>query len=258
MKKMNFKLMIVALMAMVGLSSCLGDSDSTSYGTEYVQVTGFPGSYSFKNSMGYTINAINSSVIKENLSYGSYAMIAYQFDAEKVDHQKKNFEAELQGYVKVPELMPYGDDSFEENAPMADMFFGTRDVFFYDKYNLFIPFTYFYKNDTDPAKLAAELNSHHFVLEPDYEDKEMDEERNFVLRLKHNVDNTDLDKERKAKGTQAYHVDLSYLLGSNVPTRITVKFKKSSEASMGKAEENLGQFYIEYKQIVDSYFTPKQ
>ena len=79
MKKTKFAVLLTAFMAVLGLSSCLGEPDPYNTVTEIMRVQGFMPLYSFKSSAGYSVEPTNSSVFNSSID-ANFAWVTYKYD----------------------------------------------------------------------------------------------------------------------------------------------------------------------------------
>lgn len=251
MKKTKFAVLFTAMMAVLGLSSCLGDPDPYTTRTEIMKIDGFPGYYSFESAGNYVISPTNSDALTGTFNNGGFAYVTYKFDTSKITQNTSKIDAEIQYLLPIGEIYPnYGE--MESNAPMNTVL---SSVQFYDKTNMFINLTYYYEKTADSDDQSAELDKHHFYLIPDVtEEGEEVDNNTLTLNLVHVVDDADNNDNRKNAGTETRHFDLSNFFGINgyEPEKIIIKFKRSSNSSIGVAEDS--QIEISYKSIMDQYF----
>lgn len=249
MKKTKFAVLFTALMAVLGLSSCLGDPDPYYTGTEIMKIDGFTGFYSFKSAGGYTVNPTNSELLTESLESGSFAYVTYKYDTRTVVQNSDKIDAEIQYLLPISNITPYGET--ESNAPMHTV--SSESVKFFDKTNMFIDLTYYYENSTDSEKLSEELKKHHFYLsKPMVEDGEEVDNKTLTLNLIHVVDDADNNEKRTSTGSETRHIDLSYFLESETE-KIVINFKQSSGSTIDDSAKDT-KIEINYKSIMDQYF----
>ena len=248
MKKTKFAVLFTALMVMLGLSSCLGDPDPYFTGTEIMKVKGFMGLYSFESAGKYTVEPTNAEAITSEINT-EFAVVTYKYDTRTITQGASRIQGEILN------LLPINDFGFtsgemESNAPIHTV---GATVNFFDKTNVFINLTYYYKDSSNAADLKTELDKHRFVIykataeeDPDVKDNTM------VLYLNHIVADPEINDERLSAGTETRHFDLNYVLGGSEPETIIIKFKYSSKSTMDDAKES--EIRINYKSIIDQYF----
>lgn len=252
MKKTKFAVLLTAFMAVLGLSSCLGEPDPYNTVTEIMKVDGFIGFYSFKSSGGYSVEPTNSSMITSDIN-SAYAWVSYKYDTRTtvINENNKKIDAEIQYLLPINEIKTgYGD--MEANAAM---FAVSESVKFYDKTNIFIDLTYYYEKSDDQEDLTEELAKHDFYLTKATAEEDEDvTDDTMVLFLTHMVADAENNEEREEKGTETRHFDLNYLLQGSVPEKILIKFKQNSSSIEAGDKADDSNIEIEYKSIIDTYF----
>ncbi len=252
MKKTKFAVLLTAFMAVLGLSSCLGEPDPYNTVTEIMRVQGFMPLYSFKSSAGYSVEPTNSSVFNSNID-ANFAWVTYKYDTRTtvINENNKTIDAEIQYLLPINEIEP-GYGAMEANAAM---FAVSESVKFYDKTNIFIDLTYYYESSNDQDDLTEELGKHDFYLTKATAEEDEDvTDDTMVLFLTHMVADADNNEDRKAKGTETRHFDLNYLLQGSVPEKILIKFKQNSSSIEAGDKADDSNIEIEYKSIIDTYF----
>lgn len=248
MKKTKFAVLLTAFMAMLGLSSCLGDPDPYYTRTEIMKVNSFMGFYSFKSSAGYTIEPTNSNIFTTTIN-SSYAWVIYKYDSRTLDPNSDKIDAEIQGLLPIGEFL-YGS-SPESNAAMYSV---SSNIKFYDKTNIFIDLTYCY-NKTDDDDLDEELAKHSFYLRKATAEEDEDvNENNIVLYLIHHVTDAENNKDRKDRGTETRHFNLSSVLEGTTPEKIIIKFKENTSSISVDNNAIDSKVIIDYKNIINTYF----
>lgn len=249
MKKTKFAVLLTAFMAVLGLSSCLGEPDPFVTYTEIMKVEGFMGLYSFKSSAGYTVEPTNSNVITSTLD-ANYAYVTYKYDTRTLDPSSDKIDAEIQYLLPINEL-EYNYNNFEDNAAMHTV---SSSIKFFDKTNIFIDLTYFYERTSDD-ELTEELAKHSFYLRRATAEEDEDVADDvIVLYLTHNVTDVDNNENRKSIGTETRHFDLNYVLQGSKPEKIIIKFKQNTSSINVDDNVKDSEVEIEYKEIVDTYF----
>lgn len=251
MKKTKFAVLFTAMIATLGLSSCLGDPDPYTTPTEIMKVNGYYGSYSFESAGGYTVTPNNPEVMAGTSDLSSFAFVTYRFDTRTITQNSSTIEAEIQGIIPIGEIYPnYGE--MESNASMNTV---SSSVQFYDKTNMFINLTYYYEKTENSDDQGTELDKHNFYLIKDVaEEGEEVDNNTLTLNLVHVVDDAGNNNDRKSTGTETRHFDLSSFIGIDgyVPEKIIIKFKSSDKSSIDDAKDS--QIEIPYKSIMDQYF----
>lgn len=250
----NFKVTMLAIVAALGLSSCFGDPDPNVTTQEIVKVNNTYG-MSFKSAGGYDIIPLNPmDVITLK---GPYTQVAYQYNRDEVVYPVKEVKAKILAAEDVPELFVIPEAGIEENSPMASVMLGASSgVMFYDKDNIFIPLSFYYRASSDATAQKEEVNSHSFELYPIANDDSNTE--NLTLRLVHHVGDPSKDSERRNIGTLLHHVNLTSALAGRIPEKVIIKFTQAgNDATLENASKNLGSFEIAYKKIYEDYYKPK-
>lgn len=261
MKKQKLAVAFAALLAMVGFSSCLnGETDPTVSPQELMKVNGVAGYYTFTSSYGYTITPTNMSALSD-LSLGQYAIVQYSYDSSLLEWNE-NKDATINNVVSIKDDMVQatapGSDA--GNAPVYGISSSMAQPMYFDKYNLFLPMTYYYKNSSDSDVLKAELNSHSFVLYFDPSNPE-NTDKKLVLHLRHKV--TDDTVKRDDYGTEYRHFNItpavaSYanLYGASLPEKLVVEYERSSSSSYeNKSSQTLE---INYKAVFEQQSATQQ
>lgn len=250
MKKTKFAVLITAFMAVLGLSSCLGEPDPFVTYTEIMKVEGFMGLYSFKSSAGYTVEPTNSNVINTTLD-SRFAWVTYKYDTRTVNPNSETIDAEIQYLIPISEIEP----GYGELNPNAAIYTTSENVKFYDKTNIFIDLSYYYKHSSDNDELQEEIAQHAFYLTKATAEEDEDVNDNtLVLNLTHLVTDADNNEDRKKIGTETRHFDLNYVLQGTTPEKIIIKFKQNTNSIAVDDNAKDSEIEIEYKKIVDSYF----
>lgn len=260
MKKQKLAVIFAALLTMVGFSSCLnGENDPTVYPQELMKVNGIAGYYTFTSAYGYTITPLNMSALSD-LSLGSYAIVQYSYDSSLLEWNESK-DVTIQNVVGIKEggtvSQAPGDNA--GNAPLYAISSSMAQPMYFDKYNLFIPVTYYYKSSSDKDDLQAELNSHSFVLYYNSNDTEAIDGK-LLLRLRHKV--TDTEAKREDYGTEYRHFDITNILsayssvhGASMPEKIVIEFEKSQSSSYDKVASE--KVEIDYKSLFEETSTNK-
>lgn len=252
MKKTKFAVLLTAFMAVLGLSSCLGEPDPYNTVTEIMKVDGFMGFYSFKSSGGYSVEPTNSSVFTSDIN-SAYAWVSYKYDTRTtvINENNKKIDAEIQYLLPINEIeLSYG--SMEANAAMHTV---SESVKFYDKTNIFIDLTYYYEKSDDQEDLTEELAKHDFYLTKATAEEDEDvTDDTMVLVLTHMVSDAENNEERTGLGTETRHFDLNYILQGSVPEKILIKFKQNSSSIEVGDKADDSNIEIKYKSIIDTYF----
>ena len=254
MKKQKLAVVFAALLTMVGFSSCLnGENDPTVSPQELMKVNGVVGYYTFTSAYGYTITPLNMSALS-SLDLDSYAIVQYSYDSSLLEWDESK-DVTINNVVNIQDGMVFSQAPEEEdgNAPIYTISSSMAQPTYFDKYNLFIPVTYYYKNSSDTDDLTAELNSHDFVLYYDSNDAESTDSR-LVLHLRHNVSDTKV--QRSDYGTEYRHFNIASVLsdyankyGVSMPDKIVIEYEKSSSSSYENVSSE--KVEVEYKSLFE-------
>lgn len=261
MKKAKFAVLFTALVAMLGLSSCLGEPDPIQSNVEYVRVGGGFLDYSFIDIRNNRIVPTNQSAISSGIN-AEYALITYNYDTTKYNLTSDR-EVELTGLMPIEtRYMTPGTGGMDDfsNAPVSALD-GQLRYAFWDTENMFLPIFYFVKSYSDDDEQKSEYNSHSFNVYYDVNNTD-DTARNgqLVLYLRHNVQDESLNKERTSLTYSLFHYNLSGAVSDYVaangekPSEIIVKFEQNSMDS-DYSENNLieGRLEINYSEILNAY-----
>lgn len=215
MKKINFAVLLTAIVAVFTLSSCLnGDGNSTNYGYEYTKVSGMMGSYSFLSPGGYEIIPNNQGSIIKPIET-RYAFIQYMYETNQVSSGMTKLDAQLMGlmpvYSKRP--MPSLDNMKNDaNAPIRTISANGAEAFpvqfLWNANTMFVPVYYFVKKQTDESAQTAELKAHDFEFYYDVNEETADKGE-LTIHVRHKVINPEINHERELLTYSMLHVDLS-------------------------------------------------
>ncbi len=260
MKKQKLAVVFAALLAMVGFSSCLnGETDPTVSPQEIMKVNGFGGYYTFTSAYGYTVTPVNMSDLSD-VTLDSYAIVQYSYDSSLVEWNA-NKDVTITNLVNIKDgtVMPKAPDADSGNAPVYTISSSMVQPTYFDRYNLFVPVTYYYKSSSDKDDLQSELSSHSFVLY--YDPSEVSTDGTLLLHLRHKV--TDASVQRNEYGTEYRHFNLTPVLTSytslhNVamPDKIVIEYEKSSSSSYENASSD--KVEIQYKSLFGETSTNNQ
>lgn len=253
MKKQKWAAVCAALLMATGFSSCLdGENDPTVHPVELMKVNGSMGYYTFESAGGYTVTPTNMSALENVTFQGRYALVQYSYDSSLLEwNEDKN--ATIENLTSIKDDYAYAQSPAEEdaNAPIYAISSQYSNPVYYDKYNLFIPVTYFYKASEDKDELQSELNSHSFALYYDPNDPDAVDGK-LLLRLRHKVN--DAEVKREETGTEYRHFDLTSILssyGAEMPEKIVIEFEKSSSASYDQVTSDKT-CEIDYKSVFET------
>lgn len=252
MKKQKLAVSFAALLTVVGFSSCLnGENDPTVSPQEIMKVNGFGGYYTFTSAYGYKVTPVNMSDLSD-VTLNSYAIVQYSYDSSLVEwNADKDVTVTNVVNIKDDTAMPKAPDADSGNAPVYAISSSMVQPTYFDRYNLFVPVSYFYKSSSDKDELQSELNSHTFVLYYDSNESE-GTDGTLLLRLRHKV--TDTSVQRNEWGTEYRHFNLTPVLNSytnlhhvSMPDKIVIEYEKASTSDYANATSD--KVNIEYKSL---------
>lgn len=254
MKKQRLVVAFAALLTMVGFSSCLnGENDPTVSPQELMRVNGGAGFYSFTSAYGYTVTPLNMSALSD-LSLQSYAIVQYSYDSSVLEWNE-NKDVTINNVISIKDDNTYSQAPTADagNAPLYAISSSMAQPMYFDKYNLFIPVTYYYKNSSNSDDLKSELNSHSFTLYYDPTDAGATDGK-LLLHLRHKV--TDTEVQRSDYGTEYRHFNITSVLysyakahGVSMPDKLVIEYEKSSSSNYeNKISEKLE---INYKSVFE-------
>lgn len=249
MKKTKFAVLLTAFMAVLGLSSCLGEPDPYDYGTAYLKVV--PSGY------GYSFMTYNDILLTPNeqsfgvdLMSADYAWVSYKYERETTDLSSKKVNIILQySPVAIKKLQDYG--STEEANSYIDYVGLSQYAFpFYGSSTIFLDLSYKIKN-VSQDDLKDELANH--SLDIVRVESQCTPDR-VVLKINHNELDSDGEEhdEKKVNYNDIRYVDLDSFLWGETPEKLVLKFNKYNNVNEEIKEDSC---VINYKDIVDTYFS---
>ena len=248
MKKTKFAVLFTAMMAVLGLSSCLGDPDPYNYGTEYVKVVPSLYGYSFKNFSKYTLNPTDQSQISSTFFDTEYAWINYKYKRENLVAGTSEINIELRtSPVAIKELYRSNIDS--EGNSYIDYVGVSQYAFpFYDANTMFLDIQYDIKN-VESDKLSTELAKHSLNISRVEEDCTSEK---VVLKLNHEelVSSEGDEDVKKGDYGDIRYVNLYSLLNGQTPDKLVIRYNKSTNSD----KTELDSCVVSYKEIVNTYF----
>lgn len=252
MKKTKFAVLLTAFMAVLGLSSCLGEPDPYNTVTEVMKVNNFMGLYSFSSIYGYTVEPNDQSLFTTSIN-NEFARVTYKYDTRTLNLNSENnkIDADILYLAPIDEIK-YAYETIEANTGMYKV---SSSASFFDKVNMFLDLTYYYEYSSDNDDLKEELAKHSFYLsKANAEDDEDVKDGTVVLYLNHVVSDPENNDDRKNYGTETCHFNLNYVLAGSEPDKIIIKFKQNTY-SAAVDDKNAKDSYItiDYKSIVE-YF----
>lgn len=248
MKKTKFAVLFTAMMAVLGLSSCLGDPDPYNYGKEYIKVVPSLNGCSFKNLYKLILNPTDQSLISSSFINTEYAWIYYKYKREDLVTGVSEIDVELQSApVAIKEL--YSSSIESDGNSYIDYVGLSQYAFpFYDANTMFLDIQYDIKN-VGSDELSSELAKHSLSISRVSEDCTSDK---VVLKLNHEelVSAEDDEDVKKGDYGDIRYINLYSLLNGQTPDKLVIRYNKST--SSDKIE--LDSCIVSYKEIVNTYF----
>lgn len=248
MKKTKFAVLFTAMMAVLGLSSCLGDPDPYNYGTEYVKVVPSLYGYSFKNFSKYTLNPTDQSQISSTFFDTEYAWINYKYKREDLVAGTSEINIELRtSPVAIKKFDSFSIDS-EGNSYIDYVGLSQYAFPFYDANTMFLDIQYDIKN-VESDKLSTELAKHSLNISRVEEDCTSEK---LVLKLNHEeLESSEGDEDvKKGDYGDIRYVILYDLLKGQTPDKLVIRYNKSTNSD----KTELDSCVVSYKEIVNTYF----
>ena len=256
MKKQKLAVIFAALLTMVGFSSCLnGETDPTVSPQEFMKVNGGVGYYSFTSSLGYTITPANMSALKDVQLSTSYAYVIYSYDSSLMEwNEDKSATINTAVGIRDGWAMPRATVEEDGNAPILSLQnnIGLISYFYpayYDKYNLFIPITYYYDSSEESGE---DIDTHSFALY--YDSEEASDKGTLLMHLRHKVINPAIKREKT--NTESVHFNIAAVLsaytaktGISMPDKIVIEYEESQTSSYDNTTSD--KLEIEYKSVFE-------
>lgn len=243
MKKFKLSVWVMALVSMLGFTSCLDGGDSSNIaggGYEIVKLNNFMGLHTFTTQFGAELNPLNASQVT-TWPTTPFAYIGYTYEEQETTGNE--VDVTLTGLAPIFEgrVLPTSPTEVDANAGVYALTSSTNPQFIYGFYQLNDMFLYvnFYMREVDEDDALDEINAHQFSLY--YNPSEDFDGSSMTLYLRHRV--TDIAEDDKFNRLTAawQHFDLSAALSSykskynKEPNRITISYEQSTD---GSYEEN--------------------
>ena len=121
MKKTKFAVLLTAFMAVLGLSSCLGEPDPYNTVTEVMKVNNFMGLYSFSSIYGYTVEPNDQSLFTTSIN-NEFARVTYKYDTRTLNLNSENnkIDADILYLAPIDEIK-YAYETIEANTGIVIM-----------------------------------------------------------------------------------------------------------------------------------------
>lgn len=269
----NFKLgvLAMALVSMLGFTSCLdsGETSNTGYGTGFFRVNNYMGIYRLTSPTGGVVNPLNQSIMEGANANSNYTFVAYTVDWDTQEESSESLDATIVNlwYVRDGEVTSAAPAESDANAPVRDVNFNApynltgenATAMFFGVDNVFLPIYYYCDKDLDTDdqdEINEELSKHQFTL---YYDANTDFTPSaMTLHLRHYITDKDDDSDYTLSNFNYQHFDLTSPLDSyeqkyqTNPSRIIISFEKNSmNGNYENASES--EFSINYQGVVDAY-----
>lgn len=238
MKKFKLGVLAMALVSMLGFTSCLdgGNTSTTGGGYEIVKVNNFIGLHTFTTQYGVTLTPLNSSQV-ETWPTTTFAYIGFTYEQEGVT--EKGIDITLFGMQRILDgrVVPNAPTETDANAGISSLSSSSNSQFVYGFYQLNDLFLYmtFYRREVDKDDILDELDTHQFSL---YYDPAKDfTSSSMTLYLRHNITNKAEDDQFKTLVEDWRHFDLTSALSSykatygKEPTNIIISYEQSTDGS---------------------------
>lgn len=269
MKKFKLGVLAMALVSMLGFTSCLdgGEVSNIQPVQGFMRISNFMGLYTFSLQTGLTLTPINQSDVTGIDKYSKYAWILATADGDTQDLTSMNWDVNVQGYVMVRdgEIKSQAPVVGDANAPVSEVsytYYGNEvRIMFYGLNDMFLPIYYRLRDidADDKDEINAELDKHQFTL---YYDSTADfQNGTMTLHLRHNI--TDLkenDKFMSQSTMTTEHFNIASPLNAyssiygGTPNRIIIAYEQNTmNGNYGEGSVSNGQFEINYQTYVDYY-----
>lgn len=270
MKKFKLGVLAMALVSMLGFTSCLdsGDVSNTSTGAGFFRVSNFMGIYTLQSPTGGTLTPLNQSDMNGVNAYSNYTYAIYSIDWDTQDENSDNYDATMLqlSYVRDGGMMSVAPAESDANAPVKDVnfnAFGTTGEeavgMFFGVDHVFLPIYYYCDKDldvNDKDEIEEELAKHQFNL---YYNADTDfTPTTMTLHLRHYIKDKDEDTDYTLSNVNFQHFDLTSPLNayeqkhSTNPSRILISFEQNSMDGEYK-NTTTRTFDINYQKVVDAY-----
>lgn len=238
MKKFKLGVLAMALVSMLGFTSCLdgGETSTTGGGYEIVKVNNFMGLHTFTTQYGVTLTPLNTSQV-ETWPTTEFAYIGFTYEQEGVT--ENGIDVTLFGMQRIPDgrVIPNAPTEADANAGIYSLSSTSNSQFVYGFYQLNDLFLYmsFYIRNVEQDDMLDEIDTHQFSLY--YDPAEDFTSSSMTLYLRHNVTNMAEDDQFRTLVEDWRHFDLSPALSSykaaygKEPTNIIISYEQSTDGS---------------------------
>lgn len=268
MKKFKLGVLAMALVSMLGFTSCLdgGETSNIKGFSGPLRVSNFMGLYTLYTPFGGVLTPLNPDFLKGVNDYSQYTYAMYSVDYDTQDENSSELDVTVLSYFYVRDgivaeiapsdtskLAPVRDVSFKEFAANNDvrgMFYGVNDVL--------IPIYYYMRNvdEDDKNEMNAEMAKHQFTLS--YNPSEDFTASTMTLHLTHVVSDLEEGGTFTSNQGSVYHFNLAspletYEQAYNTnPSRIVILFDQNN---MNNDYENANEqeLSFDYQAVVDLF-----
>ena len=270
MKKFKLGVLAMALVSMLGFTSCLdgGETSNTTNWFGFFKVSNFMGLYTLQSPTGGIVNPLNPSIMEGATAHSNYTYAIYSIDWDTQEENSDNIDATILqlSYVRDGGVKSVAPTENDANAPVNDVNFtafgatGESAVsMFFGVDQVFLPIYYYCDKDldtNDKDEIEEELSKHQFNL---YYDANTDfTPTTMTLHLRHYITDKDEDTDYTLKNVNFQHFDLTSPLNAyeqkytTNPSRILISFEQNT---MNGQYQNVSSrtFDINYQNVVDAY-----
>ena len=244
MKKFKLSVWVMALVSMLGFTSCLdgGEPSNIAGGSngEFVKLNNYLGLHTFTTQFGAKLNPLNASQVT-TWPTTPFAFISYTYEKQEMTGSEVDITLAGLGPVFEGRVLPTTPTETDANAGIYSLTSPSSPQFVYGFYQLNDMFlcVNFYLRDVDNDETLDEIAAHQFTLH--YNPAEDFDGSSMTLYLRHKV--TDIaDDDKFSELTACWqHFDLSAALSSykatynKEPNRIIISYEQSTD---GSYEEN--------------------
>lgn len=261
MKKFKLSVWVMALVSMLGFTSCLDGGESSNIaggGYDIVRLNNYMGLHTFTTQYGAVLNPLNASQVT-TWPTTPFAYIGYTYEEQETTGNE--VDVTLVGLAPVFEghALPTVPTEADANAGVYSLTSSSSPQFVYAFYQLNDMFLYvnFYMRKVDDDDALDEINTHQFNLY--YNPTEDFDSSSMTLYLRHKV--TDMTEDDKFEQLTAcwQHFDLSAALSSykstynKEPSRIIISYEQSTDGSYEENKVSDRTVEVNYTDAVSTY-----
>lgn len=195
------------------------------------------------------------SALKDVQLSTSYAYVIYSYDSSLMEwNEDKSATINTAVGIRDGWAMPRATVEEDGNAPILSLQnnIGLISYFYpayYDKYNLFIPITYYYDSSEESGE---DIGTHSFALY--YDSEEASDKGTLLMHLRHKVINPAIKREKT--NTESVHFNIAAVLsaytaktGISMPDKIVIEYEESQTSSYDNTTSD--KLEIEYKSVFE-------